>query len=423
VGIQARVENASFYSSWYSFQGNHKRPSWYRASDPWFGFTPGWFYAENIPSGFVPYLTNGIVTVWAVGVMLLGYVVATRNKEFADWSEDAQAEIRRRMAWVLRLTHGFWAVLALLVLVVAPLLLWCDFALIVLGYRPLPPAYLPGDGSLAEFFIYRIWVPGLVYVFIFFIWGLITWPALRAAVAPALDLVFDVVQYFPSVPVLDEYRVTRWLLGGWGQPERAGFPTLSQRLGMRLRQIIWYAHRHPGGDPPGERTADGSRTGPAGPVAVVGHSLGAVIALSALERWDGTLTGCEAGGQLEVNLVTLGSPLVALARAFPHLYGTCRPDGGCMVLPTVRSWLNLYRAADIIGRDLDTEITERMLRANPGLTERLRQKNVSNGGHSGYFADDRVATMLIQWLFTPPASPTREPEPENVKGSSTDPLA
>jgi hypothetical protein len=417
--IAGRVEIASFYSSWYSFQGNGERPSWYPDSEPWFGFTPGWFYATNISSGFVPYLAYGVVTVWAAGVMLLGYVVATRNKEFSDWSDAARDDIRRRMAWVRSLTRGFWAALVLLVLVVAPLLLWCDFTLIVIGRKPLPPVYLPGDGSLGEFFIYRIWVPGLVNIFILFIWGLIAWPALRSAVAPALELVFDVVNYFPSVPVLDEYRATRWLLGGRGQPERGNSPALSQRLARRLRQIIWYAHRHPGGGSPGERGADVSGVDRAGPVAVVGHSLGSVIALSALDGWDGTLDGGEAGGRLEVDLVTLGSPLVPLARSFPHLYGTGRPDGGCVVLPTVRSWLNLYRGADIIGRDFDPELIERMLRANPGLAIRLGQENVSNGGHGGYFADDRVATTLIQWLFTAPASSA----PGKVGGSASDPLA
>src|SRR5262249_29260523 len=60
--ITARVEKASFYSSWYGFQGNREKPSWAPDSAPWFGFTPGWFYSENIPSGFVWYLIYGVVT-------------------------------------------------------------------------------------------------------------------------------------------------------------------------------------------------------------------------------------------------------------------------------------------------------------------------------------------------------------------------
>ena len=207
------------------------------------------------------------------------------------------------------------------------------------------------------------------------------------------------------MPVLDEYRGTRRLLGG-PQPSREGHPALSERLATRLRQIIWYAHRHPRGDRPDEPETDGARAGRAVPVAVVGHSLGSVIALSALEGWDGALDGGGPDGRLEVDLVTLGSPLGALAEGFPHLYGTGRPDGGRVALPTVRSWLNLYRGADIIGRDLDREMTERFERANPGLAARFRQENVSNGGHGGYFADDRVATTLIEWLFTAPARPT-----------------
>jgi hypothetical protein len=323
------------------------------------------------------------------------------------------------MACVLRLTHGFWAVLALLVLVVAPGLRWWDFARIVLGRQPLPPVYLPNDRSVGEFLIWWLWMPWLVNVFILFVWGVIAWPALRSAVAPALELVFDVVNYFPPVPVLDHYRATRWLLGGRGQPERGNSPGLAQRLAKRLQQIIWYAHRHPGGRPPDERGADVSGVDRAGPVAVVGHSLGAVIAISALDRWDGTFDGTEPGDPLEVDLVTLGSPLPLLAKTFPHLYGTKRPDGGCVVLPTVRSWLNLYRAADIIGRASDPQMIERILRANPDLATRLGEENISNGGHSGYFADDRVATTLVQWLFTAPPSPPSG----KVGGSARDPRA
>ena len=98
--IKDRVEIASFLSSWYSFQGNQVKPYWYPDRWPWLGFTPGWFYAENTPSGFVSYMAYGVVTVWAAGVMLLGYVVGIRNKEFPDWSEAARAKIRRRMAWL-----------------------------------------------------------------------------------------------------------------------------------------------------------------------------------------------------------------------------------------------------------------------------------------------------------------------------------
>jgi hypothetical protein len=416
--ISSKIENASFFSSWYSFQGNQMRPPWYRDTDPWFGFTPGWFYAENILSGFVSYLTYGVVTVWAAGVMVVGYVVATRNKVFADWSDAAQAVIRRRMSWVRVLTRGFWAGLGLLVLLIGPLLLWWDFTLISIGRKPLPPAYLPGDGSVAEFFVYKTWMPGLVNVFILFIWGLIAWPALRSAVAPALELVFDVVNYFPPVPVIDDYRATRWLLGGRAQPGPGDSPALAQRLAKRLRQIIWYAHRHSVGRLPGEREADVTGEGRAGAVAVVGHSLGSVIALSALDRWDGTFDGAQAGGRLEVDLVTLGSPLGPLAKNFPHLYGTSRPDSGCVALPTVRSWLNLFRGADIIGRDFDPEMIKRILRANPRLAKRLKQRNISNGGHGGYFEDDLVAATLVQWLFTAPASSVSG----EVGSSASDPL-
>ena len=235
-----------------------------------------------------------------------------------------------------------------------------------------------------------------------------------------LDLVYDVVNYLPSVR---SWTTTGDALGSWvdgGSPTPQ--PPLSERLAKRLRQIIWYAHQHPAGGRQASGAGVSGREGRTGPVAVIGHSLGSVIALSALDGWDGTLEEGETGSRLEVDLVTLGSPLVALAKSFPHLYGTGRPDGGRVVLPTVKSWLNLYRAADIIGRDFDPEMTDRMQQANPGLATRLCQQNVSNGGHGGYFVDDRVASALIQWLFTAPASPTKGPAPGQVGGSASNPV-
>jgi hypothetical protein len=64
-------------------------------------------------------------------------------------------------------------------------------------------------------------------------------------------------------------------------------------------------------------------------------------------------------------------------------------------LPGVRRWLNLYRTADPIGRDLGI----------PGVED----VNLCNGGHSGYFEDQDVAAFLVNWLY--PGLPAASPAP------------
>lgn len=63
-------------------------------------------------------------------------------------------------------------------------------------------------------------------------------------------------------------------------------------------------------------------------------------------------------------------------------------------LPLVRRWFNVYRAADLVGRELDFAAIERV---NPELS--AQNENPSNGGHDGYFADILIAKCLLRWLF------------------------
>jgi alpha-beta hydrolase superfamily lysophospholipase len=84
-----------------------------------------------------------------------------------------------------------------------------------------------------------------------------------------------------------------------------------------------------------------------GPLRVVAHSLGSIIALSALDDWQGP------GAVVE--LTTIGSPLMLLARRLPCEYGAARLDRGHRRMPAVVRWRNYYFDQDLIGRRLDPE--------------------------------------------------------------------
>ncbi|HEY2158160.1 MAG TPA: hypothetical protein VGH33_21200, partial [Isosphaeraceae bacterium] len=156
------------------------------------------------------------------------------------------------------------------------------------------------------------------------------------------------------------------------------FGSLRKALKVRLREVLQHARAQHGG-----------------PVCIVAHSLGTIIALSALDDWARDEDGPW------VDLVTLGSPFDALVRLFPHLYGRARKRGG-WTLPAVRRWLNLYRAGDPIGRRLDFAWAGD---PPPDLPE---NEAVGNGGHLDYFNDTAIAARLARWLRPahPPAAPS-----------------
>jgi hypothetical protein len=83
------------------------------------------------------------------------------------------------------------------------------------------------------------------------------------------------------------------------------------------------------------------------PIILVGHSLGSVVAaqtiasLCATESW-----------MSRVVLVTLGSPLNYISRAFPKSVPPARKLADAICAAGVR-WLNLWRLSDPIGKFLD----------------------------------------------------------------------
>ncbi len=201
---------------------------------------------------------------------------------------------------------------------------------------------------------------------------LVTSSSVREALVPGLELALDVLNYLPPRPFIDAWFLPRFLLGG---RRAADQPALSHAFAARLRSLIELA---------------GARSGT--PVRVVAHSLGSIIALSALERWE---------DGLEVDLTTMGSPLMLLAERLPRAYGRARPDGGERVLTTVVRWRNFFFSQDLIGRGLGSEVWN-----SPGFkpklalgkgthTEYVADRRLGKGTHTEYFADRRFASDFL----------------------------
>src|SRR5271157_3139817 len=89
-----------------------------------------------------------------------------------------------------------------------------------------------------------------------------------------------------------------------------------------------------------------------GPVLLVAHSLGSVIALTALDGWAEETGAAGESPPPPVDLVTMGSPLAMVAQAYPHLFGQERSGGRGWRLRAARSWANLYTSLDGVGRRL-----------------------------------------------------------------------
>ena len=379
---------------------------------PWFtlgrgyapgkGFPPSWFYSINTLPGFAVYLSYGLIVLWTLWVLGLRYAALTLRISFPSAPDIATAKlpnperdtIKRRMQSVISSSKMFWAVMVLLVNLIAPLLFWIDLLNIQFSGQTIYP-YNPLRGSPTDVlveYLELLWIHFLSYGFIFLIWGILTWPWLRRAIAPTLELAFDVGGYFPPILSLRNHLGLRDAFRGRYQPTEPS--DLERQLASRLQTIISYAHRES-----------------QGPVAVIGHGLGSVIALTALERWQKSMPGSStrvaagnAPSELEPNtshcppaidLITMGNPLSLLATIFPQLYGRGRSSGSGWQLPRLRRWLNLNRCADPIGRELDRSVIQN----NQDFP--IDDVSPCNGGHSGYFSDDEVAAFLVGWLFTP----------------------
>jgi alpha/beta hydrolase fold len=108
-------------------------------------------------------------------------------------------------------------------------------------------------------------------------------------------------------------------------------------------------------------------------IVVVGHSLGSVIAaqtIASLSTSESPLTG--------VVLVTLGSPLNYIGRAFPKSVPQVRELGAAIRGSACMRWINLSLASDLIGKSLDI--------GNMNTV----QYCVGKGGHTKYWSSREV---------------------------------
>ncbi len=210
-----------------------------------------------------------------------------------------------------------------------------------------------------EFILNLIIVPISLVSFL-----LLTSSHVRQMLTPILELALDVLNYLPPRRFIDSWSVSRFLLGGRRSTRR---PRLDEVLDARLRTLIALAaERH------GE------------PVRLVAHSLGAIIALSAVDNWPGP-------GRI-VDLTTMGNPLMLLAERFPYIYGRARSDGGHRNTPAVRRWRNYYYNQDLIGRSLDRQLT---VPAGASHVKFEPDLSLGDGTHTDYFGDPRFAARVL----------------------------
>jgi hypothetical protein len=107
-----------------------------------------------------------------------------------------------------------------------------------------------------------------------------------------------------------------------------------------------------------------------GPLVVVAHSQGTVIAADALRGWSNAP---------RVDLLTMGSPLRSLyATFFRKGFGDIVEAAGSKA----ESWVNLYREDDYVGRQLG------------GVTD----QKIEGTGHEGYWTDPSVLSELERLL-------------------------
>ena len=275
------------------------------------GFHPSHFYSINTVPGFMTYLIYGFVVLWAVLVMGVQYGLTIWTLKYPAATNVATARLPnpKRDAVVVRMrrvvfeTKLIWLLITLLVIVVAPAVFWADL-LSIHWYDEGLYYYDRTLSSPADVFVRSLqyaWLNFIVYFFIFLTWGLLFWPTLRQAMAPVLELAYDVGAYFP--PVLRSLNPMAIVEAIRGRDAPSDRKRLERQLAERLRTVIRYAYDQK-----------------PGPVAIVGHSLGSIIAMSALID---PMTGSD-GSEIMLDLVTFGSPLRMLRERFSYRYGDAR---------------------------------------------------------------------------------------------------
>lgn len=335
---------------------------------------PERFYSINSVTGFISYCSMAGLLGWVVILLVLyGFARWPGRGSTTEW-------MNRCMAWTcfalaglsvlwLGLLSSFWAI---------------DVGTHVqTGSRFFDLLIVPERDPIIDVivngFVALCWVVAMPLYATAFLF--VTFESIRSALIPASDLVLDVVNYLPTIPGIDRRGFYCRLYGGrWRVASRG---SLDARLARRLRALVAHVHGLDGG-----------------PIAIVAHSLGTMIGLAALHGWDRHLGETNVAGlegnvpvpppsDLEIELVTMGSPLVAMATAYPQDYDPSA-TGGMWRLPCVRTWRNLFQSADYVGR----EIAQRY-EGKHGL-QTVDNHDLGAGGHTGYFSHDHVAESLVR---------------------------
>jgi hypothetical protein len=356
-------------------------------------FSSELFYRATMWTGAVPYLLSALIVVWSVIVMGVFYTVFVMAPRFsaddvlslAPREQETADRVRLWMNRVVGLSRAFWGAAGLASLFAMPILFLSHVASVkFLGAMPPRlfidrPEFQTAYDRFAQYIVF-IYIYNIAYVCFLVFWGAAAWPWLRATLQPALELTNDVTGYFPRIAGVDDVAMLRVILGG---PIVEGTPPISRRLTDRLHAALASIHQSNGG-----------------PVVLVTHSLGTVIAALALDRWSGSESeGVESVPlELTIDLITMGSPLLTLAKLYPHLYGDQRNRGRGWSIPRVRRWFNLYHGGDLIGREVG-------LADNLGVEKEMVRCDavLGHGGHGAYFADRRVAALVLDWCGLPGA--------------------
>jgi pimeloyl-ACP methyl ester carboxylesterase len=192
----------------------------------------------------------------------------------------------------------------------------------------------------------------------------------RSTLAPLFELALDVMNYFPPMRGWDRIAPLRWMLGGTRRWRGAG---LAKTLQARLRSLLAAAGQ-----------ANSGR-----PVHVLAHSLGSIIALSALEKKPQINSNATP-----VTLWLMGSPIALLSVNYPAWYGDLRSKKS-WDLSNVEQVRNRYCEGDLVGRNVSP-----WLKLAEPLGD-VDDHSLGDGGHTGYFQDPRLAKVLLGQLLGP----------------------
>ena len=305
-------------------------------------------YSVSRVSGLSSYvlLFLFLVAILAMGISYLVYCLTTGPSEDSRLRGDRLSDLWKTIARVFYLV-SFLSVFAVPLVWVLEVGSFLGFGIHFLPAFPEQyHRYLLGFARL----------PRLEMVLVLFP---LTNGQVRRTVMPLLELLLDVMSYFPGTAWLRRHPGWAYFLGA---KSTASPNPLQEELEGRVHALaaeFFLPDEHK---------------------LLVGHSLGTVIIHDAIAH--------QPPGQSStagVELITTGSPLEKLHSAFPRLF-----PGDNLGL---RSWHNLYRIDDYVGTNLPAALVG---------SNQIQEGCIGKGGHLGYFADPSVAALSIQLLTVRP---------------------